>query len=61
MLERVITQPDNYEPFLLSQAIRFGDLAIEAHARRVATAGINRHGRRQAPSCIGSSSDTVRN
>lgn len=26
MLERIITQPDNYEPFLLSQAIRFGDL-----------------------------------
>ncbi|MFB9240253.1 RidA family protein [Massilia antarctica] len=26
MLERVITQPDNYEPFLLSQAIKFGDL-----------------------------------
>jgi reactive intermediate/imine deaminase len=26
MLERVITQPDNYEPFLLSQAIRFGNL-----------------------------------
>lgn len=26
MLERVITQPDNYEPFLLSQGIRFGDL-----------------------------------
>lgn len=26
MLERVITQPDNYKPFLLSQAIRFGNL-----------------------------------
>lgn len=26
MLERVITQPDNYEPYLLSQAIRFGNL-----------------------------------
>lgn len=26
MLERVITQPDNYVPFLLSQGIRFGDL-----------------------------------
>lgn len=26
MLERVITQPDNYAPFLLSQGIRFGDL-----------------------------------
>ena len=26
MLERVITQPDNYEPFLLSQGIRFGSL-----------------------------------
>lgn len=26
MLTRVITQPDNYEPFLLSQGIRFGDL-----------------------------------
>ena len=26
MLERVITQPDNYETFLLSQAIKFGDL-----------------------------------
>lgn len=26
MLERIITQPDNYEPFLLSQAIKFGDL-----------------------------------
>ncbi|CUI02721.1 RidA family protein [Massilia antarctica] len=26
MLERVITQPDNYEPFLLSQAIKFGNL-----------------------------------
>ena len=26
MLERVITQPDNYEPFLLSQGIRFGNL-----------------------------------
>ncbi|PHV04606.1 enamine deaminase RidA [Janthinobacterium sp. BJB412] len=26
MLERIITQPDNYVPFLLSQAIKFGDL-----------------------------------
>ncbi|NHZ94809.1 RidA family protein [Massilia sp. CCM 8734] len=26
MLERIITQPDNYEPFLLSQAIKLGDL-----------------------------------
>ncbi|SFM28396.1 RidA family protein [Rugamonas rubra] len=26
MLERIITQPDNYEPFLLSQAIKFGKL-----------------------------------
>jgi enamine deaminase RidA (YjgF/YER057c/UK114 family) len=26
MLERIITQPDPYEPFLLSQGIRFGDL-----------------------------------
>ncbi|NHZ92625.1 RidA family protein [Massilia sp. CCM 8733] len=26
MLERIITQPDNYEPFLLSQAIKFGEL-----------------------------------
>lgn len=26
MLERIITQPDNYEPFLLSQGIRFGEL-----------------------------------
>ncbi|MCS0633112.1 RidA family protein [Telluria mixta] len=26
MLERVITQPDPYEPYLLSQGIRFGDL-----------------------------------
>jgi len=26
MLERVHTQPDNYEPYLLSQGIRFGDL-----------------------------------
>ena len=26
MLERVITEPDNYEPFLLSQGIRFGNL-----------------------------------
>lgn len=26
MLERIITQPDNYEPFLLSQAIKFGNL-----------------------------------
>jgi len=26
MLEQIITQPDNYEPFLLSQAIKFGDL-----------------------------------
>jgi len=26
MLERVITQPDNYEPYLLSQGIRFGNL-----------------------------------
>jgi len=26
MLERVITQPDNYEPYLLSQAIKFGNL-----------------------------------
>lgn len=26
MLERIITQPDNYEPFLLSQGIRFGKL-----------------------------------
>jgi reactive intermediate/imine deaminase len=26
MLERVITQPDNYEPYLLSQAIKFDNL-----------------------------------
>lgn len=26
MLERVVTHPDNYEPFLLSQGIRFGNL-----------------------------------
>lgn len=26
MLKRVTTQPDNYEPFLLSQAIQFGNL-----------------------------------
>ena len=26
MLEQIITQPDNYEPYLLSQAIRFGNL-----------------------------------
>jgi len=26
MLERVVTQPDHYEPFLLSQGIKFGDL-----------------------------------
>lgn len=28
MLERVITQPDHYEPFLLSQGIRFGNLVF---------------------------------
>lgn len=26
MLERIITQPDNYEPFLLSQGIKLGNL-----------------------------------
>ncbi|WP_426124671.1 RidA family protein [Pararhizobium sp. PWRC1-1] len=26
MLERVITKPDHYEPFLLSQGIKFGNL-----------------------------------
>ncbi len=26
MLEQVITTPDNYAPYLLSQGIRFGDL-----------------------------------
>lgn len=26
MLERVVTTPDNYEPFLLSQGVRYGDL-----------------------------------
>jgi 2-iminobutanoate/2-iminopropanoate deaminase len=26
MLEQIITRPDHYAPFLLSQAIRFGDL-----------------------------------
>jgi len=26
MLERVVTEPDNYAPFLLSQGIRFGNL-----------------------------------
>jgi reactive intermediate/imine deaminase len=26
MLERVVTQPDNYAPFLLSQGIKFGNL-----------------------------------
>ncbi len=26
MLQRVVTQPDNYEPFLLSQGIQFGNL-----------------------------------
>lgn len=26
MREQIITQPDNYKPFLLSQAIRYGDL-----------------------------------
>ncbi len=28
MLERITTQPDNYEPFLLSQGIRFGNLVF---------------------------------
>lgn len=28
MLERVTTQPDNYEPFLLSQGIKFGNLVF---------------------------------
>jgi len=26
MLERVVTEPDNYEPYLLSQGIRFGNV-----------------------------------
>lgn len=26
MFKRIITQPDHYEPFLLSQGIKFGDL-----------------------------------
>ena len=26
MLERIVTQPDNYAPFLLSQGIKFGNL-----------------------------------
>ena len=26
MLERVVTEPDNYAPFLLSQGIRYGNL-----------------------------------
>ncbi|MFZ6743545.1 RidA family protein [Undibacterium sp. JH2W] len=26
MLEQIITQPDNYQPYLLSQAIKFGNL-----------------------------------
>lgn len=26
MFERIVTQPDNYEPFLLSQGIKFGNL-----------------------------------
>lgn len=26
MLERIVTKPDNYEPFLLSQGIRYGNL-----------------------------------
>jgi reactive intermediate/imine deaminase len=26
MLERVVTHPDNYEPYLLSQGIKFGNL-----------------------------------
>lgn len=26
MMERIITQPDNYEPYLLSQGIKFGNL-----------------------------------
>lgn len=26
MLDRIVTSPDNYVPYLLSQAIRFGDL-----------------------------------
>lgn len=28
MLERIITQPDNYAPFLLSQGIKFGNLVF---------------------------------
>ena len=28
MLERIVTQPDNYAPFLLSQGIRFGELRV---------------------------------
>ena len=28
MLERIVTSPDNYEPFLLSQGIRVGDLVF---------------------------------
>ncbi|MER2252765.1 RidA family protein [Methylorubrum podarium] len=28
MLERVVTEPDNYAPFLLSQGIRYGNLVF---------------------------------
>lgn len=40
MLERVITDPDHYEPFLLSQGIRFGDLLFVS-----GQAGADDHGR----------------
>ena len=31
MLNRIVTHPDPYEPYLLSQAIRTGDLLGSVH------------------------------
>ena len=41
MLERVVTEPDNYAPFLLSQGIRYGNLLfISGHAGAADDGGI---------------------
>lgn len=50
MLERVITQPDHYEPYLLSQGIRFGNLlfvsgqAAGGHDGKIVAGGFRAQG-----------------
>ena len=57
MLQRVMTQPDPYEPYLLSQGIRFGELlfisgqAGYADNGKIVEGGFRAQGEQALPIC----------